>query len=369
MLNILVTGSRGFVGKNLCVALRQLKQVVLFEYDLDNSPEDLHRALSVAEVVFHLAGVNRPRDVSEYQVGNAGSTNDLCLQLSSLQRAPKIVFSSSIQAEQDNPYGKSKVDAEAILREYAQSSGAECVIYRLKNLFGKWGKPNYNAVTATFCYNTAHDYPLVVSDPSHEMELTYIDDVVKAFVGEISPGAAGFRYADPLVSYKTTLGELADIVSSFRRMRSSLQVPDFSRPFIRALYATYLSYLEKDDFAYQLVQRNDPRGSLAEFIKSPGIGQVFVSRTRPGALRGNHFHNTKTEKFLVLQGYAIIRLRHVLETSAIEIRVRGEDYQVVDIPPGYTHSIQNVGDTDVITVFWSDEIFDPGSPDTFPELV
>lgn len=369
MVNVLVTGAKGFVGKNLCVALRQQKQVVLYEYDLGNTLEELRQALTVADIIFHLAGVNRPEDVSEYKTVNAGFTEELCTLLQSLQRRPKIVFSSSIQAELENPYGASKYKAEEILREFSQNSGAECVVYRLKNLFGKWCRPNYNAVTATFCYNVAHDIPLSISDPSRKMELTYIDDVVNAFLGEIVTNAAGFRIADLLKSYPASLGELAEMVTSFRQMRNNLRLPDFSQPFVRALYATYLSYLEQADFGYSLVAKTDQRGNLAEYIKTPDIGQVFISYTHPGITRGNHYHHTKVEKFLVLQGEAVIRFRHILGTEVFEYQVRGEEYKVVDIPPGYTHSIQNVGSGDLVTLFWADEVFDPENPDTFHEEV
>ncbi len=369
MLNVLITGARGFVGKNLSLALRQQKELGLYGYDLENSPEELRKALAAADVIFHLAGVNRPKEDNEFETGNAGFTSELCDLLGSQHRTPKIVLSSSIQAEKNNPYGKSKREAEEILRKFAEDSGAECVVYRLKNLFGKWCRPNYNSVTATFCHNIAHDLPIEISDPSHQMDLTYIDDVVNAFLGELVTAAPGFRYAEPLPSYRVTLGELADTVNSFRQMRSSLHLPDYSSPFVRRLYATYLSYLEPRELEYQLTAKSDPRGSLAEFIKSPSAGQIFVSRTHPGITRGNHYHHTKVEKFLVLQGEAVIRLRHVLGKDVVEIHVQGEEYRVVDIPPGYTHSIRNIGSTDLITLFWADEVFDPDHPDTFYEEV
>jgi UDP-2-acetamido-2,6-beta-L-arabino-hexul-4-ose reductase len=369
MVNILVTGAKGFMGKNLCVALRQDAQVDLYEFDLDNSPKELQQAMNVADVIFHLAGVNRPKEESEYQSGNAGFTSRICSALQTLGRAPKIVFSSSIQAELANPYGASKLAAEEILRDFSAGSGSECVVYRFKNLFGKWCRPNYNAVTATFCYNAAHDLPLSISDPSCEIELTYIDVVVEAFLREITVGQPGFRYAEPLSSYRVTLGELAETIQSFRTMRSSLQLPDFSQPLIRALYASYLSYLDTTDFAYPLTIKTDKRGSLAEFIKAPGAGQVFVSRTYPGVTRGNHYHHTKVEKFLVLEGEAVIRFRHILGADLIEYRVCGDEYRTVDIPPGYTHSIQNVGSGTLVTLFWADESFNPEKPDTTIEEV
>ncbi len=369
MQNILVTGAKGFVGRNLCAALRRQSGVVLSEYDLDSSPEELQRALAAADVIFHLAGVNRPRDESEFQAGNAGFTAQICSALQALGRAPKLVFSSSLQAGLDNPYGRSKLAAEALLRDFAAASAAECVVYRLYNLFGKWCRPNYNAVTATFCYNVAHDLPLSISDPARTLELSYIDDVVAAFLGELNPGTPGFRFAEPLVSYQISLGALAETIRSFRQVRSGLYLPDFSRPFMRALYATYLSYLDQADFAYPLAIKSDERGSLAEFIKAPTIGQVFISRTHPGFTRGNHYHHTKVEKFLVLEGEALIRFRPILGTQQIEVHVRGEEFRVVDIPPGYTHSIQNIGPGELVTLFWSDEILDPDRPDTIYEKV
>ncbi len=369
LLNVLVTGSNGFVGKNLCVALKQLGGLRLREYDVDQSPEELHRYLDEAELIFHLAGVNRPRDLSEYDTGNAGFTAEICAYLSSRNRAPKIVFSSSIQAELDNPYGISKRKAEEFLRRFAETSRAACVVYRLKNLFGKWCRPNYNAVTATFCHNIAKGLPITISDRASEIELTYIDDVIKAFCDELVPGEAGFRFGKPLPCYHISLGKLADTIQSFHSMRVTLALADFSDSFVRALYATYLSYLPPADLGYRLETKSDPRGSLAEFVKSKSAGQVFVSRTRPGIIRGNHYHHTKVEKFLVVQGEAVIRLRLILGGDVIEYKVRGEDFQVVDIPPGYTHSIQNTGSDELVTIFWADEVFDPGRPDTHQEQV
>jgi UDP-2-acetamido-2,6-beta-L-arabino-hexul-4-ose reductase len=369
MMNILVTGAKGFVGKNLCVALRHQAQVILYEYEVDNSKAELQAALKVADVIYHLAGVNRPEDVSDFHTTNTGFTEELCSLLQSYGRSPKIVFSSSIQAELDNPYGASKFAAEEILKGFSKQTGSDCVVYRLYNLFGKWCRPNYNAVTATFCFNIAHDNPIVINDPTRILELTYIDDVVEAFLREINEKNPGFRYASPLKTYRISLGELAEVIQSFRLMRTSLHMPDFSQPYIRALYATYLSYLDQADFGYQLNVKNDNRGSLAEFIKTASIGQVFISRTLPGVTRGNHYHQTKVEKFLVLEGDAIIRFRQILGTDIIEYQVRGDEYRVVDIPPGYTHSIQNVGPGVLVTLFWADEVFDPDKPDTLFEQV
>jgi UDP-2-acetamido-2,6-beta-L-arabino-hexul-4-ose reductase len=236
----------------------------------------------------------------------------------------------------------------------------------LKNVFGKWCRPNYNSVTATFCHSIAHGLPISISDPTREIELVYVDDVVAQFVGEIQDprGSEGGFAPDALPSTRITLGDLAGCIQAFHEMKSRLVIPDFAEPFNRRLYATYLSYVEPEALEYGLEAKRDARGALAEFIKSPHSGQVFVSRTRPGITRGNHYHHTKTEKFLVLAGEGLIRMRHIEGEEVVEYRICGEDYRVLDIPPGHTHSITNVGDTDMITLFWASEIFDPDRPDT-----
>ena len=367
---VLVTGAAGFLGKNLCVALRQRNDVVLREHDLGGSRAALERALGEADVIFHLAGVNRPEKIEQFAEGNAAFTDDVLKYLIGIGRAPRVVLSSSIQAERDNPYGTSKRGAEDALRRYCEAAGAIGIAHRLKNLFGKWSRPNYNSVVATFANAIANDLPFQVSDPSNVLELTYVDDVVKAFVAELDrPGQPGFRFAEPLASTPVALGELVSLLQAFRGHRKSLLVPDYSSPFVRALYATYLSYLKPETFGYQLDVRSDNRGSLAEFIKSPHFGQIFISRTRPGITRGNHFHHTKTEKFMVVQGEGLIRLRQIHGDRVVEFLSRGEEYRVVDIPPGYTHSIENIGQGEMVTLFWSDELFDPASPDTFFDSV
>ena len=385
MKKVLVTGSKGFVGRNLCVVLRQREDIELYEFDLDNKPAELDDALLEVEFIIHLAGVNRPEDPGEFEAGNAGSLKEICSKLQEFGRAPKIILSSSIQAVLDNPYGVSKRLAEEALQRFSEDAGAECVVYRFKNLFGKWCRPDYNSVTATFCHNIANGLPIQISDPSNEIELTHIDDVVEAFVDEMESGTPGFRFAEPLASTRITLGELAAKIRSFRDMRTSLVLPDFSNDFERALYGTYITYLNEKEFEYGLDIKSDQRGSLAEFLKSSSMGQIFVSRTKPGITRGDHYHHTKTEKFLVLQGTAVIRFRHIQPevrsqrsevggrrsegAEVLEYKVQGEDYRVLDIPPGYTHSIENVGQDELVTLFWASEIFDPGKPDTYYEKV
>jgi len=370
MTAVLVTGAAGFIGKNLVATLRRREGIELYALDLGASEAEWDEALARAEVIFHLAGVNRPPAPEQYEAGNAGLTRDLCARLRQLGRAPTFVLSSSVQAELDNPYGRSKRRAEEEVARFAADSGGRAVIFRLKNVFGKWCRPNYNSVVATFCHHIARGLPITISDAARELALIYIDDVVEAFLRILDePPAPGCEYREVRPVYSTTLGALAATIEGFRAMRHTLVLPDFSDPFARSLYATYLSYLPEDGFAYPLEVKADARGCLAEFIKSPHAGQVFVSRTRPGITRGNHYHHTKVEKFLVVEGEAAIRFRHILSGQVLTYRVSGTDLKVVDIPPGYTHSIQNVGAGEMVVLFWASEMFDPERPDTVYEEV
>jgi UDP-2-acetamido-2,6-beta-L-arabino-hexul-4-ose reductase len=365
-MRVLVTGSSGFIGRHLMEMLSRREGTEAIGYDQGSSDQELEAALASADAVFHVAGVNRPKDVSEFAEGNTGLTQRLCDRLAALGRRPLFVLSSSTQAELDNPYGQSKLQAEEAVRQYAKTAGAPAVVFRLTNVFGKWSRPNYNSVVSTFCHNIANGLPITVADPGKELDLVYIDDVVSAFLATLdtppAPGTAETRDARPWS--RVTLGGLAALIQSFRDSRETLAVPDFSDPFARKLYATYLSYLPSDQFAYPLDIRTDPRGSLAEFVKAGPFGQLFVSRTKPGITRGNHYHHTKTEKFLVVEGEGLIRFRQIAGEEVVEYRVKGEEYRVVDIPPGYTHSITNVGEGEMVVLFWASEVFNPAQPDT-----
>lgn len=370
MTTVLITGADGFVGRNLRVALERQGDLSLDLFGSANTGAELDAYLSRADIIYHLAGVNRPSDPSEFQTVNVGLTEDICRRLQRMGRQPKIVLASSTQAELDNPYGHSKRQAEQVLQSYASQTGAEAVVYRFRNLFGKWSRPNYNSVVATFCHSIARDLPIIISDPANEIDLAYIDDAVAALVGELSSETqAGFRFAQVERCHRIALGDLASAIRSYRSVRDSLVLPSFEGHFARALYATYLSYLPSDGFSYSLQIRADDRGALAELLKSLSYGQIFVSRTHPGITRGNHYHDTKTEKFVVLEGQAVIRFRHILASDVIEYPVSGEEFRVVDIPPGYTHSIENVGESELITLFWASEVFDPAAPDTYYEAV
>ncbi|MEI6259981.1 MAG: NAD-dependent epimerase/dehydratase family protein [Deltaproteobacteria bacterium] len=370
-MKILVTGAKGFIGRNMVVALKRRADVDVIEYDLDSPAGLLEEGLAKADVVFHLAGVNRPERIEEFRSGNFDLTRQICKALWRLGHVPLLLLSSSIQAALDNPYGLSKRQAEEAVFDFGRDTGASVFVFRLHSVFGKWCRPNYNSVVATFCHNVARDLPITISDPAREIELVYIDDVVCAFIGVMNgrqPVSDG-RYCLVEPKYRISLGALAETIQDFRVSRVSLALPDINHPFVRALYSTYISYLPSDSFAYTLTQRADPRGELAELLKSPHIGQIFVSRTRPGITRGHHYHDTKAEKFVVLEGDAVIRFRHILGGDVIEYPVSGREFCVVDIPPGYIHSVENVGQNDLIVLFWATEIFDPDIPDTFGQTV
>jgi UDP-2-acetamido-2,6-beta-L-arabino-hexul-4-ose reductase len=368
MITALVTGSEGFLGRNLISRLGLLEGVDTIRVDVDTSQTEIEGALRRCDVIFHLAGVNRPSDPNEFQKVNRDFTQEMCAKLAELKRSPRIVFSSSIQAALESPYGASKRAAEEVLLRYAAETGGVVRIYRLQNLFGKWSRPNYNSVVATFCHNIANDLRIRISDPDAAVDLVYIDDVVEAFLGELAPGspaASGRVGCEQIPSHTLKLGELAGLIQSFRAMRDTLLAPDFSVAFHRQLYATYLSYVPDKARETRLQVRRDERGSLAEFLKSKAAGQIFLSRTRPGVVRGNHYHHTKTEKFFVVEGEGLLKMRQIHSREVIEYRLCGKDYQVVDIPPGFTHSIQNVGESEMVTLFWASEIFDADRLDTY----
>lgn len=365
MTKILITGGRGFLGRNLATHLSAHADYEISIFDQPDQIEQLKASLLQADVVFHLAGVNRPPDPNQFESENFGMTEQICGILREAGRSPKIVFSSSVQAEQNNPYGISKLKAEQALRQFAVETGSQVRIYRLKNLFGKWCRPNYNSVTATFCHNIANDLAIAISDPTREIELSYVDDVVESFLADIERPLGQGDAGPEIPGYSIRLGDLAGRIQAFHEMGTSLTLPDFSDRFNRALYATYLSYVPSDDLQHGLDIKSDARGSLAEFIKQKYFGQIFVSRTRPGITRGNHYHHTKTEKFFVVEGEGLIRMRAVEGGQVMEFPVRGDAFQVVDIPPGHTHSITNVGAGPMVTLFWSSEVFDPNHMDTY----
>jgi len=366
-MKILVTGAKGFVGKNLVAELRNRGYAEIFECDVDTTPEQLDEYTQQCEFVYHLAGVNRPENPADFMTGNFGFTSTLLENLQKYGNKSPVLITSSIQAAQDNPYGKSKKAGEDLLFEYGRHQGVRVLVYRLNNLFGKWCRPNYNSVVATFCHNIANDLPITVNDPATQLRLCYIDDVVREFIAglESKENQAFDGFCSVEKVHEIRLGQLADKLRAFRANRKTLVMPPLANELDRALYATLLSYYPKDQFGYPLDMKHDNRGWLAEFIKADSFGQIFISKTKPGITRGNHWHNTKVEKFLVIQGEGVIKFRKIEEAEILEYPVSGDKMEVVDIPVGYTHSIANMGKVDMITLFWVDEIFNSEKPDTY----
>lgn len=364
-MKILVTGAKGFIGKNLIAELKNQKYTNIYDYDMDSSLEDLDRYTRDCEFVFHLAGVNRPKDQKEFLEGNFGFTSVLLESLKKYNNKAPIMLASSIQAVLDNPYGVSKKAGEDLLFGYGKETGAKVLVYRFPNVFGKWCRPNYNSAVATFSYNMANDLPIIVNDRNVVMNLIYIDDLVNELINSLKGNANkkdAFCYIEPVHTVK--LGEIVDLLYSFKESRIDRSIPNTSDSFTKKLYANYLSYLPKDQFSYDLKMNIDHRGSFTEFLKTPDRGQVSINISKPGIVKGNHWHHTKNEKFLVVSGNGVIRFRKIDETEVLEYYVSGDRLQVVDIPPGYTHNIENLGETDMVTVMWANEKFDPERPDT-----
>lgn len=382
-MNILITGAKGFVGKNLVAQLKNIKEgkdktfalspeLEIFEYDIDSDPALLDGYCAQADFVFNLAGVNRPKDEEEFMKGNFGFATTLLNTLKKHKNACPVMISSSTQAALENPYGRSKKAGEELMFRYAEETGAEVLVYRFPNVFGKWCRPNYNSAVATFCHNVAHDLPIQVNNRAHEMSLVYIDDVVTELI-HAAEGASNKNgaYAEVPVVHHTTLGEIADLLHSFRASRKDLSVPNVGNAFEKKLYSTYLSYLAEDDFSYPLKMNVDNRGSFTEMIRTAERGQFSVNISKPHITKGQHWHHTKNEKFVVVSGSGVIRFRKIgdPEAKVIEYQVSGEKIEVVDIPTGYTHNIENTGDADMVTFMWCNECFNPNKPDTFFEEV
>lgn len=365
-MNILVTGSNGFIGKNLVAELRNRGYTNIFEYTRESNPSLLDKYTKECDFVFHLAGVNRPKEEKEFLEGNFGFTSELLEHLKKHGNKAPVLITSSTQAALDNAYGFSKKAAEDLLFDYNIETTAKVYVYRLPNVFGKWSKPNYNTVVATFCYNIARNLEIQVNDPNIELTLCYIDDVLEEFIRALegNPTKQGDFCVVP-VTHNIKLGELAKLIKSFKESRTKLSIPNMDDPLTKKLYSTYLSFLPEDDFAYDLKMNIDNRGSFTEFIRTSDRGQVSINISKPGITKGNHWHHTKNEKFLVVSGEGLIRFRKLDSDEIIEYRVSGEKLQVVDIPTGYSHSIVNVGETDLVTVMWVNEPFDPEKPDTY----
>lgn len=378
-MKILVTGAKGFIGKNLIATLNNIRtgkdktrdlsdDMLIYEYDTDSDSRLLDAYCSECDFVFHLAGVNRPKEESEFMEGNFGFTSLLLDTLKKHQNQCPVMISSSIQAALDNPYGRSKKAGEDLLFAYGKETGAAVYVYRFSNVFGKWCRPNYNSVIATFCHNIAHDLPIQVNDREAVLELVYIDDLVEELLGALKGQAHmdedGYGFV-PTV-HTVSLGEIVELLYSFRRCREELWVPNMTEGGLeKKLYATYLSYLPKEQFSYPLTMHKDERGSFTEILKTADRGQFSVNISKPGITKGEHWHHTKNEKFVVVSGKGRIQFRRVDSDEIIEYTVNGDEIVVVDIPTGYTHNIINEGETDLVTFMWCNECFNPKKPDTY----
>lgn len=371
-MKILVTGSEGFIGKNLIARLKTLENTEIYEIDKDNDKDEFRSLLLSSDLVYHLAGVNRPKSDDEFFTGNFDITKFMVNTLLEENKTTPIVFSSSTQAQRENPYGVSKRLAENTLVDYIRNGG-EAYIYRLTNVFGKWCRPNYNSVVATFCHNIAHDLEIQINNPNTVLELNYVDDVVEEFLKfALNERQKVLMDSNPLeipTKHTISLVRLAEKIYECKQISTARLLPDLKDELNKKLYSTFLSYLPYEKKVIQPELRADNRGNLFEMIKSHNSGQIFVSKTKPGIVRGNHYHHTKVEKFCVISGKAVIRLRRIDTDEIKTYEVDGEAPSIVDIPPGYTHNIENIGKQELITLFWANEVFDPEKPDTYYEEV
>ncbi len=365
-MKILVTGSSGFIGKNLISELRNQGFTEILEYDIDTDPEKLQEYTSQCGFIFHLAGVNRPQNQEEFMQGNFGFTSVLLDLLKKNNNKSPILITSSTQATLNNAYGESKKAGEDLMFEYSKTTGVPVYVFRLTNVFGKWCRPNYNSAVATFCHNTANNLALQINDRNTLLKLIYIDDVISSFINILknSTSETGTHlFINP--EYEITLGDIVDLLKSFKDSRENLQIPDMKDGFEKKLYSTYLSYLPENEFSYFLKMNVDERGSFTEFLKTKERGQVSVNISKPRITKGNHWHHSKNEKFLVVSGQGVIRFRKIDSSDILEYFVSGEKLEVVDIPVGYTHNIENLGNDDMVTIMWANESFDKEKPDTY----
>ena len=366
--HILVTGANGFIGKNLVVRLKEPANITVSTFVRGDDAARLPQLVAQADAVVHLAGENRPADESAFAKVNTGLTAALCNaiqhEVGRTGRHVPLVLASSTQAGRDNPYGRSKLAAEDAVQVLAKETGNPCVIFRLPGVFGKWCKSNYNSVVATFCNNIARGIPIQINDPTTSLRLVYVDDVVTALLAALEAPTSGCVQAQVEPEYTVTLGELSKQIRAFGDCRSTLMTERVGTGFVRALYATYVSYLPNDKFSYQVAQHADPRGVFVEMLKTPDSGQFSYFTAHPGITRGGHYHHTKTEKFLVIKGEALFRFRHLLSGELVELRTSGDKPEVVDTIPGWTHDITNVGDDEMVVMLWANENFDREKPDT-----
>jgi UDP-2-acetamido-2,6-beta-L-arabino-hexul-4-ose reductase len=363
-VRVLITGARGFIGKNLAVRLNELGGNEVVEFTRVDSPSRLPELIERSDAVVHLAGENRPKSIEDFSAINTGLTRTLCDAILVVGRKIPLILASSTQAELDNPYGQSKHAAERLVESLASEAGNPTVIYRLPGVFGKWCKPNYNSVVATYCNNVANELPIQINDPTTKVSLVYIDDVVREIMHSLSLASNGLHWGRVTPEYSITLGDLAALIHAFRNSRISLITERDGTGLVRALYATYVSYLPPARFFYDLPKYGDERGVFVEMMKTPDTGQFSCFTALPGVTRGGHYHHSKTEKFLVVKGKARFGFRHLLTNDVHEIFTSGEQPRIVETVPGWTHDITNVGDEEMVVMLWANEIFDRDHPDT-----
>jgi len=362
-MKVLVTGSDGFIGKNIREYLKR-SDLDVYTFSKNNTNDDLEEAIKNVDFIFHLAGVNRPTEIDEFYTGNRDLTQKLVDLLTKHHKKIPILLSSSSQVGKDSDYSKSKEQSEQIIERYAHENSVDCFIYRLPNVFGKWSKPNYNTVIATWCYNITRDLPIEVNNRDFKLSLVYIGDVVHAFTSKLYRTQTNELFCSVEIVYEKTLGEIEALLYQFKESRTSLLIPPIATGFERVLYATYLSFLPKDKFSYRLSGHKDNRGTFYEILKTFDSGQLGISTTKPGITRGNHYHNTKNEKFLVIKGKARIELRDINTQEIIQYNVNSNVLEVVEMIPGYTHNITNTGNEEMILLIWANENYDPNKPDT-----
>lgn len=363
---ILVTGSKGFIGKNLICRLNEIGSYEIFTLDRDNDLDSVRSYIDSIDAIVHLAGENRPLDEAAFKIVNTDLTNQLCNLIRKTGRLVPVLFSSTSQVTQNNPYGLSKLAAEKIIEKYSQETGSSAYIFRLTGVFGKWSKPNYNSVVSTFCHNIAHDQEIKINNPETKIELVYIDDVINEFVKVLNENIAGLNFIDVQPSYEITLGMLADQIFNFRNCRTDLMTDRVGNGLIRALYSTYLSYLPKDKFVYDVPAHSDERGVFVEILKTPDCGQFSFFTVHPGVTRGSHYHHTKTEKFLVVRGSVLMRFRNLIDGEIYEVKASSEKPQIIDSIPGWVHDVTNLGGDDAVVMLWANEVFDTKRPDCIP---
>jgi UDP-2-acetamido-2,6-beta-L-arabino-hexul-4-ose reductase len=361
---ILVTGANGFIGKSLCVRLREMPDIEVTTYTREENDDALAAKVASAHAIIHLAGENRPKDPSAFMAVNGGLTARLCKMIRATARPIPLLFTSSIQAERDNPYGDSKRAGEAAVADLAEATGQGCTIFRLPNVFGKWCRPDYNSAVATFCHNIARGLPIRVDNPATPLSLVYVDDVVDTMIAALDGPVAGLHWGEVNPVYQTSVGEVAELIKAFRDSRQTLVSERVGTGLVRALYSTYVSFLPTENFSYDVPVHGDARGVFVEMLKTPDCGQFSFFTAHPGITRGGHYHHSKTEKFLVIKGKARFGFRHILTDEFFALETSGEVPRIVETVPGWSHDITNIGNDEMVVMLWANEIFDRDKPDT-----